>query len=100
MAPASATHENNVFYLISAILRGILGRYLERAREGAKLRDICRDSIVVFWGVGEAPVLLLAQAAQMGRRWNVLGFSGQDPIEQCAVGDGFRDRPRRIERER
>jgi hypothetical protein len=60
MAPASAPHENNVFYLISAILRGILGRYLERAREGAKLRDICRDSIVVFWGVGEAPVLLLA----------------------------------------
>ena len=36
----------------------------------------------------------------MGRRRNVLGFSGQDLIEQCAVGDGFRDRPRRIERER
>ena len=35
----------------------------------------------------------------MGRRRNVLGFSGQDLIEQCAVGDGFRDRPRRIERE-
>jgi PEGA domain len=52
MAPASTTHENTliVFYLISAILRGILGRYLQRAREGTKLRDISRDSIVVFWG--------------------------------------------------
>jgi hypothetical protein len=35
-----------------------------------------------------------------GRRWNALGFSGQHLIEQCAVGHGFRDRPRRIEGER
>src|SRR4029453_9472292 len=37
------------FYLIGAILRGILGRYLERAREDSKLRGISRDSITVFW---------------------------------------------------
>src|SRR6266536_2749710 len=39
------------------------------------------------------------QAAQLSRHRNAVGFSGQDLIEQCAVGDGFRDGPRRIKRE-
>src|SRR5262249_21585028 len=41
-----------VFYLISAILRGSLGRQPLCAREGSKLRGISRNSIAVALGRG------------------------------------------------
>jgi hypothetical protein len=67
----------------------------KRARAALKLSATAGDRS--FWNTVFGP---RTQTTQIGGRWNAISFRGQDLVEQCTVGYGFRDRPRRIERER